>query len=188
MVIQVAKWLFTLLIWKRGLMLSSRLNTHTHTQMITFPTQPTCSHGPMLTTPQSALVDWLSASLLNWVVIQLKSSASALSGCGVKQIALCMHEYITSAAVIILGKAKAFGTYALLPTCTCCHCRDNKVSRGVCCEGGCNASSTTHVSHRSSGRETCVIKHSQNWKWLCTALKLSLYEYSSEPQTLLQLQ
>lgn len=44
---------------------------------------------------------------------------------GVKQITLCMHEYITSAAVIIPGKATAFGTCALLPSwllCSHCHC------------------------------------------------------------------
>jgi len=72
--------------------------------------------------PSSALVDWLQGRLLNWVVIQLRSSASVLLAGG---DTLCMHEYITSAAVIIPGKTAAVGTCALLPLwllCSYCHC------------------------------------------------------------------
>lgn len=49
-----------------------------------------------------------------------------------------MHEYITSAAVIIPGKATAFGTWALLPSwrlCSHCQLPHNKVSLNVSCEG-----------------------------------------------------
>lgn len=76
--------------------------------MVAFPPEPTCKSSP---TP----LDCLSGTLLNRAVIQLRSSASVLFWLRVKQITLCMHEYITSAAVIIPGKAMAFGTCAPLP-------------------------------------------------------------------------
>lgn len=181
---------------KKRFILSRQLNTHTdtHTQKwLPFVHSPPVPMGLCL--PPLSLL-WLTGSQgARWT--EWWFSWRALPACfqlGVKQITLCMHEYITSAAVIILGKAKAFGTCALLPTwlmCTCCHCCTIKVSLNVCCEDFYLDKMLLQLQMFFTGvqgRETYIMKHSQNWNWLCTTLKLSFYEYSSEPQTALQLQ
>lgn len=122
---RVAKWMFTLHYMKKWFILSRQLNTHTHThKLLPFLHSPPVPMGFCL--PPLSLL-WLTGSQgARWT--EWWFSWRALPACfrlGVKQITLCMHEYITSAAVIILGKAKAFGTCALLPTwllCSCCHC------------------------------------------------------------------
>lgn len=73
---------------------------HTHTHTLTFKGTRFCQTG----TKVACWAEWFS-----W---ELQPVCFWL---GVKQIILCMHEYITSAAVIVPGMATAFGTRALVP-------------------------------------------------------------------------
>lgn len=142
--------------------------------------------------PTLFLVDWLSGRLLQWVVIQLKSSANVLLAGG---DTLCMHEYITSAAVIISGKASPFGTCTLLPSwllCSYCHYQTinwvwmwaARASTRIRCFF--IYRKIIDVFQRGWVREPYMMKDLQNWnslaKALCDSGSIIFYKYSSETQ------
>lgn len=159
------------------------MHMQTHTDKSTFLIMPISSHDPPPTPPPhthpspcSLCAIWLA--LREPVEMSGDSAEEFLPVCfwlGVKQITLCMHEYITSAAVIIPGKASAFGTCALLPSWLLrhyCHCHTIKwvwmltvrVSTGIRCFFICWDS--WMFLAMVWGRAAYMMKHSENWNCL----------------------
>ncbi len=139
--------------------------------MITFLPVPTCEL-PQLPVPP--LPPWLSGSLLNWVVIQLKSSASLLSSGGetdhsvhawIYYLCCCYHPW------------QGYGIWDLCPVAFLASVFSlslphNKVGLRVSCEGFCLDNMFLHLQRIIDilqwfcWREAYMMKHLQNWNWL----------------------
>lgn len=125
----------------------------------------------------SALVDWLSVSLLNWVVIQLRSSAGVLLPGG--ETDHSMHAWIYYFCYCHYPW-QGYGIRDLRPVAYLASelslsLPHNKAGLNVSCEGFNSDNMLLHlqritdVSHRGRGREAYMMKQSQNWNWLAKA-------------------
>ena len=159
---------------KKWLIFNMKRNTQKHSHDYLFNQfhlyTPTPPPSPLL----PPLVDWLSRSLLNWVVIQLKTSASVLLARG--ETDHSMHAWIYYFCCCYYPW-QGYSIWDLRPVAFLASVLSlslphNKAGLNVSCGGFHLDKMLLHLqriidfSHWVCRKEAYMMKYSQNWNWL----------------------